>query len=68
MLTCSDGNSYTKYWLFANGSGGINTANGAILPSGSDRRLKKEATAAQTGALDRVSRIEPYEFTWRGDG
>ncbi|MBA7935818.1 tail fiber domain-containing protein [Citrobacter sp. RHBSTW-00509] len=68
MLTCSDGAGYTKYWLFVNGSGGINTANGAILPSGSDGRLKKEATAAQTGALDRVSRIESYEFTWRGDG
>ena len=67
MLTSSDGIGYTKFWNFVNGNGGINTANGGIIPSGSDARLKKNVTDAQPGALKRILSVVSREFNWIGD-
>ena len=68
MLVCSDGQVYTKYWNFVNGSGGINTANGGILPTVCDIRLKDNPRDAQAGGLTRILSIKPREFNWKWDG
>ena len=68
MLVSSDGQVYTKYWNFVNGSGGINTANGGILPTVCDIRLKDNPRDAQAGGLTRILRIKPREFNWKWDG
>ncbi|WP_313667279.1 pyocin knob domain-containing S74 family peptidase [Atlantibacter sp.] len=68
MLVSSDGQVYTKYWNFVNGSGGINTANGGILPTVCDIRLKDNPRDAQAGGLTRILNIKPREFNWKWDG
>ncbi|WP_313668724.1 pyocin knob domain-containing S74 family peptidase [Atlantibacter sp.] len=68
MLVSSDGQVYTKYWNFVNGSGGINTANGGILPTVCDIRLKDNPRDAQAGGLTRILSIKPREFNWKWDG
>ncbi|WP_312980044.1 pyocin knob domain-containing S74 family peptidase [Atlantibacter sp.] len=68
MITCSDGTVYTKYWNFVNGSGGINTANGGILPTVCDIRLKDNPRPAQPGAMTRILSIQSREFNWKWDG
>lgn len=57
----------TKYWFF-NSDGSLAGPNGVINPVGSDIKLKDDVVPAAEGALARIMKIQPKEFSWKSDG
>lgn len=57
----------TKYWFF-NSDGTLAGPNGQINPVGSDIKLKDDVVPAAEGALGRIMKIQPKEFSWKSDG
>lgn len=66
-LISTDGNSYTKYWKFQNGSGAILSHAGTFTPGVSDIRVKnEERIISEQEAVEFISNWESivYSLKW----
>lgn len=69
-LISTDGNSYTKYWKFQNGSGAITSHAGTFTPGVSDIRVKNEKRViTEQEAIEFISEWESivYSLKWTPD-
>ncbi|WP_072571618.1 tail fiber domain-containing protein [Enterobacter sp. SA187] len=69
-LISTDGNNYTKYWKFQNGSGAITSHAGTFTPGVSDIRVKNEKRViTEQEAIAFISEWESivYSLKWTPD-
>jgi len=69
-LISTDGNNYTKYWKFQNGSGAITSHAGTFTPGVSDIRVKNEKRViTEQEAISFISEWESivYSLKWTPD-